>query len=290
MHHEPCERQADRRDTGGKMLEETEKKYELTDISMTLRNGATLYRIRSLIDNRESGRCVMNGELGGYVQSERNLSQEGFCWVDGKAMAYENAYVSGNALVNGKSQVFGNARVGDYAWVSGAARVYGSACVFDDSRIGDLARAFGKALLKGCSQVLHNAQVFEDACICDDAKLLGEAKLYGNARLMNNARVWGSARVRGDAIVGSGAYLCGSVKIKHPNDCITIFPIGSRNSALTLTKCGKAFTGCFEGTWEELLRKSMEEFGREIPTEQYRKALEFAKAFFGRNPAQNFLY
>ena len=65
------------------------KKYELTNESITLDNGTKLYHIRAL---RDFGN-VKAGEIGGYVQGENNLSQEGDAWV------YGDARVSGDAEV-----------------------------------------------------------------------------------------------------------------------------------------------------------------------------------------------
>lgn len=62
------------------------KKYELTDETIEV-YGTALHRIKALKDFGN----VKTGELGGYVESERNLSQEGNCWV------YGNAEVCGKA-------------------------------------------------------------------------------------------------------------------------------------------------------------------------------------------------
>jgi len=51
-------------------------KYELTNQKVYIDN-KTLYRIRALKDFEN----VKNGDLGGYIRSENNLSQEGNCWV-----------------------------------------------------------------------------------------------------------------------------------------------------------------------------------------------------------------
>jgi len=91
------------------------KKYELlTDDTVTAPNGATLYRIRSLVAIAALG--LPAGELGGYIEAEKNLSHSGTAWVSGNARVYGNAKVSGNARVSGDAQVYGD------------ARVYGDAC------------------------------------------------------------------------------------------------------------------------------------------------------------------
>ena len=56
------------------------KKYELTDETIEV-YGTALHRIKALKDFGN----VKKGELGGYVESEHNLSQEGNCWVCGNA-------------------------------------------------------------------------------------------------------------------------------------------------------------------------------------------------------------
>lgn len=68
------------------------KKYELTNESITLDNGTKLYHIRAL---RNFG-DVKDGEIGGYVQGENNLSQEGDAWVSGDARVSGDAEVKTN--------------------------------------------------------------------------------------------------------------------------------------------------------------------------------------------------
>ena len=86
------------------------KKFELTSEFVTFL-GKKLFRIKALI----SFGNVKEGELGGYVEKEENLSNDGNAWV------YGDAWVSGDARVSGDAEVYGD------AWVSGDARVYGNA-------------------------------------------------------------------------------------------------------------------------------------------------------------------
>ena len=97
------------------------KKYELTDKTLEI-NGRMLYQIKALKDFDD----VKVGDLGGWIESEQNLSQEGDCWVS------DNARVSGDARVSDNARVSGDARVYGNAWVSDDARVYGNARVTDD--------------------------------------------------------------------------------------------------------------------------------------------------------------
>ena len=81
-------------------------KYKLTDETMEY-YGRTLHRIQALKDFRD----VKAGDLGGYIESERNLSQYGNCWVYDEAKVFDEAEVFGDCWVSGYAQVYGNARV-----------------------------------------------------------------------------------------------------------------------------------------------------------------------------------
>ena len=113
-------------------------KYELikTDTIKSW-DGRTLYRIKR----------IENGELGGYIESEKNLDQSGEAWVFGKAQVFGEARVSGEALVFGEAQVFGE------AWVSGEARVFGDARVSGEAQVSGDARVSGEAQVSGEARV-----------------------------------------------------------------------------------------------------------------------------------------
>ena len=91
-------------------MKEQQKKYELTDEFIEHWNGKKLYRIRALV----SFGVVVAGQLGGFVESEKNLDQS----LSGNAWVYGNAWVSGNARVYGNAWVYGDARVRSYAVIS----------------------------------------------------------------------------------------------------------------------------------------------------------------------------
>jgi hypothetical protein len=64
------------------------KKYELT-AEFIEKWGKKLFRIKALI----SFGSVEAGELGGYVEKEDNLAQDGDAWVCDDAWVYGNARV-----------------------------------------------------------------------------------------------------------------------------------------------------------------------------------------------------
>lgn len=75
------------------------KKFELLLDDTTTIFGIKLFRIKALI----SFGSVEEGELGGYIEKEDNLSFYGNAWVSGNAEVYGNALVSGNAWVSGNA-------------------------------------------------------------------------------------------------------------------------------------------------------------------------------------------
>ena len=110
------------------------KKYEFTGETKVIA-GVTLKRIRALI----SFGFVVKGEIGGFIESEKNLSHDGNAWVADNARVAGNAWVAGNARVTGNAMVTGN------AWVAGNARVTGNAWVTGNARVTDNAMVTGNA-------------------------------------------------------------------------------------------------------------------------------------------------
>ena len=123
------------------------KKFELTGEFVTNIFGKKLFRIRALVAFGN----VEAGELGGYVEKEENLSDDG------------NAWVSGDAWVYGDAQVSGNARVSGNAWVYGDARVYGNAWVYGDD---DILQITGLGTVHRTTTVFRTTDGIRIACGC----------------------------------------------------------------------------------------------------------------------------
>lgn len=104
------------------------KKYELLkDNYITLYNGTKLYRISSLKDFSD----VKKGDIGGFIESEDNLSQEGNCWVYNDAIVMDNAEVYNNARIYGNVYITGNAKVYGVAVIRGNSRIFGNMEIFE---------------------------------------------------------------------------------------------------------------------------------------------------------------
>ena len=153
-----------------------EKKYEiLKDRSLPM-NGSEIYRIKALKDFGD----VKAGDIGGFVESEDNLSHEGPCWIYGDAMVYHKAKVKDNAIVRDYVHVFNNARVMENAIVEGHARVSDDSTVFGNARVKDNANIFGHGIVHGFAIVQDNAAVFEKARVCGETIVKDYTQVSGH--------------------------------------------------------------------------------------------------------------
>ena len=142
------------------------KKYELTSETKVI-NGVELHRIKAL----KSFGNIKEGDLGGWIESEKILSQDGDAWVGENAAVFENAKVYGYATVCGNAKVRGNAKVCGNAWVGYNARVDRDAWVSGNTWVS------GNATVSGNAKVRGNATINGDAVVCGNAKVRGKEDL-----------------------------------------------------------------------------------------------------------------
>ena len=210
-----------------------EKKYELVPDAEERFMGRVVHRICAM---RDFG-CVHAGGIGGFVESEDNLSQEGEAWIYGDAVVCDGAKVLENASVSGYAKVLGNASVYNDAVVAGHASVYGNARVYGKSRVNEGAPVYGQAEVGGFATVT------------------GHASVCGEATINGVAGVTGSATVCGPANLYEGAEICGEALVTDNADYATVKGFGRDNRQSTFFRCrdGKvrARRGCFYGTIPE---------------------------------------
>ncbi|MGD0641826.1 MAG: hypothetical protein ABSC22_13850 [Roseiarcus sp.] len=145
------------------------RKYEFVTSDTKVEDGHKLTRVR----------LISSGVLGGYIESESNLSQAGACFLDDQSRAYGNARITDDAQLHGLAR--DSARLSDRAKVYGA--IYGNAQVKDDAVV--YGQVYDDAVVDGFAAV--HGQVF------GAAKVGGHARVYG--------RIYGAAEVRGDETV-----------------------------------------------------------------------------------------
>lgn len=248
-----------------------EKKFILTD-ETEVWYGRTLHRIKAL----KNFSNVKAGDIGGWVEKEENLSQEGNCWV------YDEAKVHNGAKVFDNARVYGNATVSDWARICDGAVVYGNACVYGGSMVYGDARVYGEAMIYGEARVSGCTRICGEAKIYDDARVSGNAEVYGDARVCGEAEIYtdiyGKVEVYGDAKVR------GNAKVRKSDDILWITGIGSRYGTTTVCRDKNdgllVSCGCFLGKLDEFLKKVKEthannKFGRE-----YKTLIELIKIHF----------
>ena len=107
-------------------MKEQQKKYELTDEFIEIFGGKKLYRIKALV----SFGVVVAGQLGGFIESEKNLDQS----LSGNAWVSDNAWVYGNARVSGDAQVRSYAVISERKmifWATNIGTELGTLTVFN---------------------------------------------------------------------------------------------------------------------------------------------------------------
>lgn len=165
------------------------KKYELIKESKTYFEEREIFRIRALKDFRN----VRAGDIGGWVCSYDNLSQEGYCWIYGNAKCLDNAMVSDNAMMIDNSKMFDN------------SRMYDNAIMCDNSMMYNNSMMSNRAIMRNSSMMLDNAKMF------DNSIMYNEAVMCNNSMMLDNARMYYKAKMYNDAILDGNKLLYGSI-------------------------------------------------------------------------------
>lgn len=191
----------ERNDSGEE--EPEERKYKFTGETKEV-DGHTLHRIRAVrkfTDPNVDDWVINKGDLGGWIESEKNLSHDGAAWVNHDACVY------------GEAKVYGNGYVRDSAKVYGRAEVSGNAVVYENAVVYGHAEVYGGAEVCGHANVYDGAKVYDHAEVYDYAEVCGRATVFENALVYDNARVYGDAVVRSDGWVGGNDKVYGNTVV-----------------------------------------------------------------------------
>ena len=144
------------------------QKYEITDIAHE--EYPFLHRIRAL---RDICGEICAGDIGGFVESESNLSAEpGDCaWIFDDAIACGSAYVSKGSVMSGHSHAEDN------AYLRGASMT-------------------GKALASGNAQIIHDPHTMGTPILSGNCKVYGTVQ--GDIRITGSAVILPCEEVRND--------------------------------------------------------------------------------------------
>ena len=177
------------------MLNVSNSKYETTGESKFF-GTRTVWRIRATKDFSD----IKAGDFGGFIECEKNLDEEGDCWI------YDNSIVAHDA------------------------RVYGDAKIMDASKIADSAKVYGKSIIKS-SCVCDYSEIYDNAVIGPRCNVGNLSKIGGNAKISNIVTIYGNATIVGSPIIKDYVIIGGSVKI-YGNGTISKSAIGGAGSFL----------------------------------------------------------
>lgn len=225
------------------------KKYELTENTI-VRDGVTLYQVRYLKAFKKDR--IKVGDLGGYVESEENFSQEGTCLILDEGVAMGNSKVTmdasirqrgmirGHVVLAGKALVLHDSLVSDQAVITGntrmcqRAKVTGTVIIRDDVQLMGDCHITGNTVLAGSVWVkdnayismnklpdtsIHPAHIYESVKVFGDAQITGDAILFGIVEVCEKAEISGSpvisgiTTIMGTAGIGEQATITGTVEV-----------------------------------------------------------------------------
>lgn len=143
-----------------------DKKYKILENKYTYWNDRKIYRIRAL----KSFGDVEEGQLGGYVEKESNLSHSGDCWIYKRSKVYGNAILKDNASVTDNVEVSGSAIICDNAKISKDVKICGNAKVYDYSIITENAIVRDNATIQDRAKICGNAMICDNVTIRHDVE------------------------------------------------------------------------------------------------------------------------
>ena len=252
-------------------------KYKLTDETIII-NGHILHRIQALKDFN----FVAKDDLGGFVESEKNLSHEGNCWIYDNAKVYGNALITKDAEIYDRAEIFDSASITGLVNVGGSAKIFGNAYLTNNAIVKGKAKIYDNTCISGFAIIDNDACIFENAIITDDAIIKNSAKIYDNSIIGGRIIVRDTAEISGDVKIFGEFVIQKNTIIESLSDFIIFKNWWSSGRTFTWTKSNNMWSvGCFYGTGEELIEKAYkdsEKSGRE-----YERVVNYVKSILNGN-------
>jgi len=243
-----------------------EKKFELTEETQIFFKDVTLHRIRALRDFSD----VKKGDLGGWIQKEKNLSHEGDCWI------YDNAIVMNDARVLHNARMYDNARMSDNS------RMLDNTKMFGNSRMFDNAQMRGNALIRKNATMYDDSELFGNAEMCGDSRMFKASIMGENAKISGYVKIYGNAKIYAPIELSGKVFIWSNATIINSQDIISFSPVGLECATLTVYKAldGLEVThNDFHGTDVEFLKAISEEHGLDSKIgKEYSMLIEVARS------------
>jgi hypothetical protein len=210
LEQEAAARQAEvnKRKTANKETDTTPvlPKYYLTNNIIDV-DGHKLHQITAARDIPELG--VQEGDLGGFIESEQNLSHRGTCWVFAGAV-YEQAVISDGATVRGEG-----------VQVHGQAKLDGGFTAYDNAQLYGNFRGTGCGKVAGRVDAKDYTMIKGSGFVTDGTIMRNRAVVSGNAHVSAGAVLAGNVEITGNYKAVGGTYTSGTVG-RFTNDNATV--------------------------------------------------------------------
>lgn len=172
-------------------------------------------RVRQIVATENITRHgVSFGVLGGYIEDESCLAQDGDCWIGNGCIVFSDSHISGNALVenpqyvNRQSFIYNHCHIRGNAVVSGFFSIHDDVSIEDETTINvsDLSVIYsgckfrGGAIMSGKIKIKNSlisghpvingpnnmGKVFNRKLICDNATINGNILIDGRVVVKNS--------------------------------------------------------------------------------------------------------
>ena len=159
------------------------QKYEITDIAHE--KYPVLHRIRAL---RDIGNEVKAGDLGGFVESESNLTYEqgDDAWIFNDAIAAGESHVDKGSVLRERAIICDSAYVSHVAELSGDSRAEDSAYI-RGARLSDHARASGNSMVLQSPDTQVSPVLTGNCAVY--GKVMGDVMLTGTVVVISNETI-----------------------------------------------------------------------------------------------------
>lgn len=194
------------------------KKYILTDISKEIDN-SILYRIKAItnIFNKDGKLIVAESSLGGFIESESNLSQDGISWVAREACVFndaivkDDALVTGNAVISGKSIISGNSVIAGNVIVK-SSLINGKSRILENSKIEN-------SVIEEQANICGNVKIFNSTisgnAIIIDSSSVEDSKITNYVIVRDSSSVTDNSHISGHAVIGGSSSVANSSVSGH---------------------------------------------------------------------------
>lgn len=211
------------------------KKYEMIENDSIMYKGRKLYRIKALKDLYN----VRKGQLGGYIEDEKNLSIYNDCWVFEDAKAYDCASITDKVRLLDKSEAYDNVELSGDVTLWDSSKAYGNAKVSEYVVLWDNSEIYDDCVVYGNVSLWDNSKIYGEARVCGVVLLRDEAEVCGDAVLLNSVVCSDRVKITGDAKIGGRAEFSRDAIIKSNDDWMHIENAILENQRMTFYKTDK---------------------------------------------------